>query len=102
MLNIDVDCPNSQRVLPGCTFCIFELPCQCSISTESMVFTSRLINCQKESKNVSILYLVNFALLQEFFNNPKLIKILVTQLLENQSSQWSLIKKFTIIHFHAY
>lgn len=73
--NIDVDCPNSQRVSQGCTFCIFELPCQCSISTESMVFTPRLINCEKESKNVSILYPVNLALLQEFFNNSKLVSI---------------------------
>lgn len=37
-----------------------------------MVFTPRLINCQKQLTNVSVVYPVNLALLQEFFNNSKL------------------------------
>ncbi|XP_062595131.1 uncharacterized protein LOC134256510 [Saccostrea cucullata] len=73
--NINVDCPNYQKVSQGCTFCIFDLPCQCSISTESMIFTPRLVDCQKQLTNVSILYPVNLALLQEFFNNSKLASV---------------------------
>ena len=65
---LSLDCPKRQRILRGCDFCILQLPCMCSISTDTQYLPPRLEKCRNESDEVTILYPVNLALIQEFFS----------------------------------
>lgn len=69
-----VDCPNNQTILHGCSMCIIQLPCRCSITTKYWYLPPRLVKCQTESK-VQIFHPVNLALLQQFFNDSKLLAL---------------------------
>ncbi|XP_062603682.1 uncharacterized protein LOC134265486, partial [Saccostrea cucullata] len=67
-----LDCPKEKKVLKGCAFCVVHIPCRCSLSTETLFFAPRLVNCYKSSSNFSVIHPVNLALLQEFFDESKL------------------------------
>ncbi|XP_062574148.1 uncharacterized protein LOC134235987 [Saccostrea cucullata] len=67
-----LDCPKEQKVLKGCTFCIIHIPCRCSLSTQSLFYAPRLVDCYNSSSNFSVIHPVNLALLQEFFDDSKL------------------------------
>lgn len=81
--NLHVDCSSYQKPMKGCNFCIFDIPCKCSITSEQLIFTPKLIDCQENLKNVSISYPINLALLQEFFNESKLVSTLGDTLYPN-------------------
>lgn len=59
-------CPSSQTSIPGCHFCVINLPCSCSLTTEALYLPPRLGNCHNRTQ-VSKLYPVNLALIQHFF-----------------------------------
>lgn len=63
-----LDCPNGQRILKGCFFCIVRLPCRCSITTNNLYLPPRLGKCNNQTDKVTILHPVNLALLQQFFH----------------------------------
>lgn len=65
---IALDCANGQRILKGCSFCVVKIPCLCSVTSNSLYLPPRLGNCNKCSDKVTILYPVNLALLQKFFD----------------------------------
>lgn len=70
-----LDCPSEKRVLKGCAFCIFHIPCRCSLSTETLFFAPRLVSCYENVSNFSVVHPVNLALLQQFFDEPSLQQI---------------------------
>ena len=70
-----LDCPLEKKVLKGCAFCAMNIPCRCSLSTETLFFASRLVNCYNSSTKFSVIHPLNLALLQEFFDESKLSHI---------------------------
>ena len=70
--NIALDCPEEKKVIPGCAFCIFTVPCKCSLSTSTLYYAPRLVDCYKSPSNLTTLHPLNLALLQHFFDDTKL------------------------------
>lgn len=68
---LTLDCPSEQKILPGCHFCIIDIPCRCSLSTKTLYFAPRLVNCYNRTKQYSTVHPVNLALLQEFFKDTQ-------------------------------
>lgn len=81
--SLKIDCQDYKKTTNGCKFCIYDLSCKCSLLSENLVFTPKLVDCQKHMKNVSISYPVNLALLQEFFNESRLMSTLGDTLYPN-------------------
>ncbi|CAC5380459.1 unnamed protein product [Mytilus coruscus] len=77
---LDLICPQSQRKIPGCTFCVINIPCKCSLSTRKLYFSPRLVDCYESSSNFSILHPVNLALVQEFFDEKRYTSLLADSL----------------------
>jgi hypothetical protein len=74
--NLTLQCKEGTKVLKGCDFCIMTVPCQCSIISTNMRFNQQVNLCQKDTCDISILYPVNLALLQQCFNESQLTEIL--------------------------
>lgn len=74
--NIDMNCPNKQQILKGCKFCILHIPCRCTLTTNSLFYSPRLVDCHKTLENITISHPVNLALLHEFFSDSSLKSIL--------------------------
>lgn len=66
---LSMQCVQDHKMVPGCDFCVYSLPCKCSISTNDFYFAPRLGSCHKHSNNITVLHPVNLALLQHFFDN---------------------------------
>ena len=77
---LDLVCPQSQRKIPGCTFCVINIPCKCSLSTRKLYFSPRLVDCYESSSNFSIFHPVNLALVQEFFDEKRFTSLLADSL----------------------
>lgn len=66
-----MDCPDKRLLLPGCQFCVVNLPCKCSLSSKFLSLSPRLVQCYNNTLEVSVSHPVNLALLQEFFDEEK-------------------------------
>ena len=68
---LSMECRNTHKMVKGCDFCVFQLPCRCSVSTSSHFVAYRLGACHNTTShdNITILHPVNLALLQHFFDN---------------------------------
>jgi hypothetical protein len=64
---LSLQCNHGHRMEKGCNFCIFNMPCRCSVSTNEHYFASRLSMCHHHD-DVTIVHPVNLALLQHFFD----------------------------------
>ena len=73
--NLVLDCVEEKKIIPGCAFCIVNIPCRCSLSTDSLYFSPRLVSCYNSSTTVTVVHPVNLALLQQFFDDSKLDSI---------------------------
>ena len=73
---LTLNCPGQQKTLPGCKFCVVNLPCKCALFTQSLYLSPRLVHCYNLTQDVSVLHPVNLALLQEFFNNTEFNTVL--------------------------
>lgn len=62
-------------MLPGCHFCIIDIPCKCSLSTKTLYFAPRLVNCYIQTEQYSTVHPVNLASLQEFFEDTQVSHI---------------------------
>lgn len=85
---LTLDCPSEQKILPGCHFYIIDIPCRCSLSTNTLYFAPRFFNCYNITKQHSTAHPINLALLQEFFKDthmyanstfPKPVSFLIPQ-----------------------
>lgn len=54
-----LDCPEEKKVLKGCAFCVIQIPCRCSLSTESLYYAPRLVDCYQSADNFSVIHPVN-------------------------------------------
>lgn len=81
---LQLDCKMGRKVEKGCTFCIINVPCECSISTETIYLPPRLTACHENT--TSVLHPVNLALLQQFFNDTDLKNIASNSLFANPLS----------------
>jgi len=67
-----MECNARHQMIKGCNFCIFKLPCQCSLSNAHFYLPPRLISCNTNvAANVSKLHPVNLILLHKFFDTSK-------------------------------
>ncbi|KAK3104775.1 hypothetical protein FSP39_009897 [Pinctada imbricata] len=63
-----LNCGAKQKIIKGCNFCVMDIPCMCSITSDSLYLPPRLGKCKIGSDEVSVVHPVNLALLQEFFS----------------------------------
>ncbi|KAK3100591.1 hypothetical protein FSP39_022245 [Pinctada imbricata] len=70
------NCPDEQTIVEGCTFCLMNIPCKCSFSTDTLYLPPRLVSCYNENSNGTTLHPFNLALLQEFFDEQKLFNMM--------------------------
>ena len=66
---LSLECIDDHRMAKGCDFCLFRLPCRCSISTSTHFFPHRLASCHHNTDNITTIHPVNLALLQHFFDD---------------------------------
>lgn len=50
--SLKIDCQDYKKTTNGCKFCIYDLSCKCSLLSENLVFTPKLVDCQKHEKCV--------------------------------------------------
>ena len=65
---VAMECANDHKMVKGCDFCIFNIPCKCSISPSTFYMASSLAGCHLHDKSANIMHPVNLALLQHFFD----------------------------------
>ena len=74
---IMMQCNSTFTQLQGCDFCIITIPCHCKIQTSTNTFLPNLADCNSlQSQNITTLHPVNLALLQHFFSEDTLSKII--------------------------
>lgn len=73
---LSMECHNKHKMVTGCDFCIFSLPCRCSVSSNDFYIIPKLGSCHKQTDNITIMHPVNLALLQHFFDNSFVENIL--------------------------
>lgn len=69
---IILNCNGKQKIEKGCSFCIFKLPCACSVTTDDMILPPTLTQCKNSIDNITKVFPVNLILLQHFFNQEQL------------------------------
>lgn len=81
---ITLNCPDHQTLIPPCSLCIVNIPCKCSLSSRTIYFAPRLVECYSEkslyptndTSDFSVLHPVNLALLTQFFDEDRLKHLL--------------------------
>ncbi|KAK3107915.1 hypothetical protein FSP39_025038 [Pinctada imbricata] len=73
--NLILDCPREKKIIPGCSFCIVYIPCTCSLSTDTLYYSPRLVKCYNTSTSITVVHPVNLALFQQFFDDSSLNNI---------------------------
>lgn len=73
---LSMECHNKHKMVTGCDFCICSLPCRCSVSSNDFYIIPRLGSCHKLADYITIMHPVNLALLQHFFDNSVVEKLL--------------------------
>lgn len=74
--SITMQCQSELSELNGCNFCILNIPCHCTIITETNKFLPHVASCHSTSQNVTTLHPVNLALLQHFFSEDTIATIM--------------------------
>ena len=69
---LSMECSKQHKMVKGCDYCIFVLPCRCSLITEKFYFPPRLTSCHNHTNNITKLHPFNLVLLQEFFDHTKI------------------------------
>ncbi|XP_069118854.1 uncharacterized protein [Argopecten irradians] len=68
---IALDCPSGQKIVKGCSFCVAQIPCRCTVTSDNLFIPSWLSSCHNISKDMSVIHPVNLAILQEFFPSSR-------------------------------
>ena len=71
-------CRNQVFKKPGCMYCIYTIPCECSLMADTFQLAPRLTACKNNQDISDPIYPVNMAVLQEFFNDTDIQTILNT------------------------
>ena len=75
---IIMTCRNQVFKKPGCMYCIYTIPCECSLMADTFQLAPRLTACKNNQDISDPIYPVNMAVLQEFFNDTDIQTILNT------------------------
>ena len=43
--SLTLNCPDSQKLIPSCSYCIVNIPCMCSLSSKTIYYAPRLVQC---------------------------------------------------------
>lgn len=73
--DISMQCHAGSRVLSGCSHCIYDVPCSCSVQTKSAYIPPSVVNCKGIFSESTPLHTVNLAVLQQFFDDSALSNI---------------------------
>eukprot|EP00105_Crassostrea_gigas_P035147 XP_019919295.1 PREDICTED: uncharacterized protein LOC109617515 [Crassostrea gigas] len=65
---LSLQCKSSYKELPGCSFCIINIPCHCRVNSSSQTFIRGSHACHSSPLNLTAIYPVNLALLQNYFS----------------------------------
>ena len=68
-------CPNGHSRIPGCTFCVFSVPCLCDISADGMYFPPRLNHCKDDITTATMSHTVNLALFMHLYKEERVAHI---------------------------
>lgn len=81
---LSMECNGEHKMIKGCNFCIFDLPCQCSLSSTDFFLPPRLVSCKNNTQmDIDKLHPVNLVLLQEFFDNNRFQHIFADSTFQN-------------------
>ncbi|KAL4225220.1 hypothetical protein ACF0H5_015911 [Mactra antiquata] len=64
---ISMECQHQHKVIAGCDFCMFTVPCRCALSSNLQYFQPRLGSCH-DNDQTTMLHPINLAILQHFFD----------------------------------
>ena len=53
---LSMECAKQHKMVKGCDYCIFALPCRCSLITEKFFFPPRLTSCHTQTNNITKLH----------------------------------------------
>ncbi|CAG2249469.1 unnamed protein product [Mytilus edulis] len=76
MNTLAFECPNKHKIVKGCNFCFIQIPCMCSLSTDSLYIPKKIEKCTNYKDTVTILHPINLALIQHFFDSDTYSSIL--------------------------
>ena len=95
--NIILSCQNEPlQQLNGCQYCIINIPCHCSAKLNNYYIPSNMETCHSAmSESPTLVYPVNLALLQNFFEEDELSHIM-------SDSTYKDVFQFKIPHFKLY
>jgi hypothetical protein len=65
--------------MKGCNYCTMTIPCQCTVIGNNIQFDRKISLCNNETRDITTLYPVNLAVIQQFFNNSQLRKVLANR-----------------------
>jgi len=67
---LSMECNGHHQMVQGCNFCLFNLSCQCSLSSPDFYLPPRLISCKGNASTPHTrMHPVNLILLQKFFDS---------------------------------
>ena len=62
--------------MKGCNYCMMTIPCQCRVIGNNMQFDQKIIICNNKTRDITTLYSVNLAVIQQFFNDSQIWTVL--------------------------
>ena len=75
-LSFTLRCRDNDKRMKGCNYCMMTIPCQCTVIGNNIQFDQKIILCNNETRDTTTLYPVNIAVIQQFFNDSQLRKVL--------------------------
>ena len=73
---LSLECNSQHQMIKGCNFCLFDMPCHCSISSPHFYLPPWLMSCKNKTYDkLTTLHPVNLVLLQKFFKNDQFQQI---------------------------
>ena len=77
MSSLSVTCPSSVYTIKGCMFCIFKMPCACSIAAVHKYLPPQMANCRNTSNIGAItrLFPTNLGLLLQLYDTHQIVHI---------------------------
>jgi hypothetical protein len=74
--SVTLRCSDNDKMMKGCNYCMMTIPCQCTVIGNNMHFDQKIILCNNETMDITTLYPVNLAVIQQFVNDSQIRKVL--------------------------
>ena len=78
-LKCDKEIVDSNEIVEqiGCDFCLREIPCKCSLQSNTHHYVGHLLGCRENVTTLKTFYPVNLGLLANFFNTSYLQTLVI-------------------------